>query len=65
MDELKPCPFCGGKAAISETKFNFETDPYAEYGVLCEVCRCELKSGFSSRKTAIRAWNRRVEDELG
>lgn len=65
MFNLKPCPFCGGKAQLFELK---------ESGV-CVVCKsCEnmtsSASDFDFSKTyegtavgrSIEKWNRRVED---
>lgn len=53
MDELKSCPFCGGKAEIDESLYTF---------VRCENCKAE--SGvFLHKYEAIRAWNRRVNDD--
>jgi Lar family restriction alleviation protein len=47
--ELKPCPFCGGEAKFQS-------------GVIC-CSDCGVKMRYiSSRKLAIAAWNRRVND---
>lgn len=64
MKELKPCPFCGGKANyyceeldwadwgyISATKY------YNTY-VECEECGAGTAS-FDTEQQAIDAWNRR------
>ena len=60
MEELKPCPFCNGKAKVEE-----QTDIFFR----AFVCRCK-KCGVSqpypkyeSEELAIEAWNRRVSDE--
>ena len=49
--KLKPCPFCGGEAAVSER--------YDEYcAVRCITCGA--KTNFSmTKKGAIELWNRR------
>ena len=49
--KLKPCPFCGGEAGVSER--------YDEYcAVRCITCGA--KTNFSmTKKGAIEAWNRR------
>ena len=62
MEELKPCPFCGGKAVV-----------HIDDGVrvMCRECgamsKC-LVDGYSQGKpnggaleTVIKAWNRRTQ----
>jgi Lar family restriction alleviation protein len=52
-EELKPCPFCGGKA---EMVSDFDDEHY----VYCTGC----KGGWKTMETpeeAAEAWNRRVE----
>ena len=63
MDELKPCPFCGGKAVL-----------YASENGICVICfKCEARStvrmdslNYSSptcaTKDVIEAWNRRADN---
>lgn len=59
---LKPCPFCGGKADMSE---------YPECGVYiasvyCTGCDADMTYWGTTRdeaaKTAMAAWNRRTGD---
>ena len=53
MAELKPCPFCGGKAEISLYLGN--------YGVAC--CECPgavINCRYQTKEEAIKAWNRRT-----
>lgn len=56
MDELKPCPFCGG-AAI------YDTDG-TNYWVICLVCGAKSRStcfaGIAGRLRLTQAWNRRT-----
>ena len=54
MAELKPCPFCGGKARQYDGKTDF-------HGVTCQKCSCKV-FGYASAGAATRAWNRRAED---
>ena len=49
--DLKPCPFCGGKAEL----FN-SYDGY--HCVQCTVCYCSTLN-FRKEQTAINFWNRR------
>ena len=53
MEELKPCPFCGGEASI-RLYYN------GRYGVQCDVCgvRGVVKD---CKEEAIKAWNARHE----
>lgn len=52
MDELKPCPFCGGRPYL-------HGDDY--YWVTCFECGVET-SGYEDVSKVIEAWNRRAED---
>ena len=56
MNEIKPCPFCGGKAELFHSY-----DGY--YCVQCTVCYCSTLN-FRKEQTAINFWNRRVEEDL-
>lgn len=61
MTELKPCPFCGGKAYVSREDCYGELDDY--YMVHCDTC--SLQFGFTKQfeceKQVTDAWNMRVE----
>lgn len=52
MSELKPCPFCGGKAEC----FTVNSASW----VYCTDCRCETWV-CDTPEEAIAAWNRRAE----
>lgn len=56
-NNLKPCPFCGGKARLKSSHgFN---------NVSCGNCGAEYPVSFDTRKEAAAAWNNRpLEDEL-
>lgn len=58
-DNLKACPFCGGKAKLSS--FRDELG-YQFSGVRCQKCYCGTQD-FKSEKKAIEAWNRRKDNE--
>lgn len=54
MDQLKPCPFCGGEAKISLF--------LSRYGIACTECMGAVLSAPGMTETeAIEAWNRREE----
>ena len=59
MNELKPCPFCGGKdSGILTTSY----DGYW-FAVFCEDCMAQTRK-CRQEKDAIEAWNRRVDNDL-
>ena len=60
MSELKPCPFCGGKAKLrhyTSGTFKKTTVVYVE----CCVCRIRTPVEFEP-ECVEEAWNRRAED---
>lgn len=54
MDKLKRCPFCGGYAVI-------EFVGRYECFVRCNRCKIEQPL-YKSKYSAIKAWNRRRDD---
>lgn len=53
MDELKPCPFCGGKPYLANV---------AMVGCTYVVCTdCRAQGDDASQEGAIAAWNRRSD----
>ena len=54
MDELKPCPFCGGEASF----VNCEIPP--QWYVRCSKGCCEQTKLYLSKAEAKKAWNRRI-----
>lgn len=74
-EELKPCPFCGGKAKVKATK-----KEHIGFTIwcACESCECGARTvGFCPdtnredntleniercKKKAIKAWNRRTSN---
>lgn len=67
-NDIKSCPFCGGKANIF-----IDNGAYKKYSVFCSNNNCCRTPNFSYRYLAIKLWNRRTapagmvrlnEDEL-
>ena len=54
MIELKPCPFCGGKAIFLE-----DDDGRVLPWLICSGCSCETDC-YDTIEEAIAAWNRRA-----
>lgn len=68
MEELKPCPFCGGKAKLHAT--TTRTYPnHCKHYCYCEKCYAtgqsfsDFEDDGSSVFKAVEAWNRRVSDD--
>ena len=64
MSELKPCPFCGGKAEIEHNEILTLMFSY----VVCRNCGAKtgeyrVNSTYSSDEKAIEAWNRRAGEK--
>jgi len=57
MEELKKCPFCGGKAMLIRAR-----EWYGYYSVGCSKCGIETNL-HDTPAEAIAAWNRRSNDE--
>ena len=69
MNELKPCPFCGGKAEL----YRIKRDSRKRCGVYhliatikCRNCTAQVSQAGSSEERAIEfatnIWNGRVDD---
>lgn len=70
MGELKPCPFCGGKAKIMRK--GSRSGKIRSYSVDCPECLANgpvfwvadwHRTPFIAQEKAVRAWNKRKEDE--
>ena len=64
MDELKKCPFCGGKAALlanNDVKVSCLTCG-AQTASYIDFATC-IKHGYNSVQRVVDAWNRRVRDD--
>ena len=56
MEEIKPCPFCGGEAWMSNFAGSMDFYPTVE----CTTCGCNSGLCMTVDK-AVERWNRRVE----
>lgn len=61
---IKPCPFCGGEAVLSNNKV---VGGYDYSFVQCKKCGIHTKdyrvsTDYCSSERAINDWNRRVEN---
>ena len=68
MNELKPCPFCGGEAAsntmrTSDSKIIKMNGQDTFHGVNCIACGANNRGmlGYKTKEQAIQAWNTRHE----
>lgn len=60
-NELKPCPFCGGKA---ETREYYHYGLGYEHWVKCTICEVRTPGGIDNTEhSEIKIWNRRVDNE--
>lgn len=60
MEQLKPCPFCGGKGYILSRENPLTLGGGIRYRVICS--HCGGRSGDADTKAgAERMWNRREE----
>jgi Lar family restriction alleviation protein len=59
MAELKPCPFCGGKAKA-------EKEFLGTWKIKCTKCSCDVgRYWFHTKAQAVIAWNTRTPEERG
>ena len=58
--ELKPCPFCGGKAEVNKAFHD-----YIRYWVECLLCKASAHNQMKQelKAEAITAWNTRHPDK--
>ena len=62
--EIKPCPFCGGRAtirAVTPVHSNVKAYGYGGYFVMCENC-LTTSNNYNTPERAAEHWNRRYID---
>ena len=60
MADLKPCPFCGGKAAtINVTPTSFAVGCFGVHGSICPGYLYKCSPLYYTEECAVEAWNRR------
>ena len=62
MTELKPCPFCGGKALLG---FSRDEHLNERHYVICEsIIKCGCLTQYcNSKDKAKELWNRRADND--
>lgn len=68
-EELKPCPFCGGRATVMHMDYGEGYLPEVQtvWGVWCaDDLEAEYSHGhcidnYATKEDAIAAWNRRID----
>lgn len=65
MEELKPCPFCGGEAMLMEHEFVVANGIGVEknYSVRCLHCYAQSYKFCETKEIAISLWDRRADNE--
>lgn len=61
MNELKPCPFCGGNGIVIEGYPR--TYPRTNYYVACDKCKTTSDT-YKDKEKAVAAWNRRTNSVM-
>lgn len=66
FEKLKPCPFCGGTAYLGGEHEDSDMTGYYVECTKCDVIMggmCWNGGSFSTKEEAIKAWNRRVDND--
>lgn len=59
MDELKPCPFCGGKPFFVQSVYKSKKGDYVK--IACSNCNAD-QGIYRKRHLAIMWWNGRTDN---
>lgn len=57
--EMKPCPFCGCTAFLSEYEYKIEQSVVITHFVECNGCHATTFE-YESKEKATENWNRRI-----
>ena len=60
MAELKPCPFCGGRA-YDHIKYCIHSHKQ-RHTVKCTKCNAIME--YRDKKSAVKAWNTRTQNDF-
>ena len=58
--EIRPCPFCGGEAKLEDLGGGMNC---GRFFVKCTKCEIAQDALSATKQTAIKRWNRRVDNE--
>ena len=61
--ELKPCPFCGGRALYVELYANTKYGESSGYVRCARTLPCAKQGTIRAKNTCYKRWNRRVGEE--
>ncbi len=66
IEELKPCPFCGGKAKLYPCRKPNGNGLFRDYlyTVVCSNDNCHGKPSYETREEAVKAWNKRIKQAV-
>ena len=62
MTDLKPCPFCGGKAHLSYFGRDDPRYDNSETEIYCGRCKASICRSGNCKDKVTELWNRRVEE---
>ena len=65
MEELRKCPFCGGKPHITLYKYSFDKLYFLKHTCKKQPLLHIHGGAFNTRAEAITAWNRRATQNIG
>lgn len=67
---MKPCPFCGGRAKLLHGKPNQQKEGMAQAFIQCSTCKAKTKTfihlpyqaWLDVERCAVEAWERRADN---